>query len=101
MHLYLLQITFSTPTAAGVSTLPEVPLMTALLPDVILPVDLLPPHLPDLQQLLPSEVTGGAVTLVAGIRVGNSTRQTPFHEVSEKREVGRKRGSSALTCPMW
>ena len=64
---------------------------------VTLLVDLLPPHLPDLQQLLPSEVTGGEATLVAGIKVGISNRQIVFHVTAEIGEVGRKRGSSALT----
>ena len=72
--MYLLQITFSTPTAAVANRRPEVPLKMDLLPEVTLLVDLLPRHLPDLQQLLPSEATGGEATLVAGIRVGSSTR---------------------------
>ena len=110
--MYLQQVTFRTPTATGANRLPEVPLtmdllcevillvtlLMDLLPDVLLLVDLLPPHPPDLHQLLPSEVTGGEVTLVAGIRVGNSTRQTVFHVTPEIGEIGRKRGSPELTC---
>ena len=59
MHLYLLQVTLSTPTAAGGHRLPEDPLPMDLLPEatllmdllpvVTLLVDLLPAHFPDLQ----------------------------------------------------
>ena len=128
-HLYLLQGTFTTPTAAAgadlvelfhevtllMDLLPEVKLLIDILQEVTLLMDLLkevtllmdflhevtllvellPPHPPDLQQLLPSEATGGAVTLVAGIRVGSSTGQPIFRVTPEKGrgEVRRKNDS--------
>ena len=81
-----------------VDLLPEVIFLMDLLPEVPLPVDLLPPQPPDLHQLLSSEATGVEATLVAGIRVGSSTRQPLFQPTPERGEVGRMRGSAALTC---
>ena len=49
-----------------------------LLPEVPLPVELLPAQPPDHYQLLSPEATRGEGTLVASIRVGSSSRQTLF-----------------------